>query len=362
MKRELQRKYLLDHYRHDLFLKYHRIRQNQLTVEEYVAEFEQLSLKCDLVEPEENTIVRFLGGLNPSIVNVVQLQPYWTFQDVVSLALKVEKQQRFGKSGPTRVISRDPAEEKAESKKNPPTTTNNKEGDRQASSSRSPSGSTSYPARKCFKCQGFGHIASGCPNRRVITLMEEQDQEVEEVTEPEVNNQDEFKTATTIIPPDDGPLLVLRRLLNSHKKEPLQRHSLFKTRCTVNGRVCQLIIDSGSCENVASTTLIERLNLPTEEHLNPYKLSWIQKGNEVEVSKRCLIHFSIGKFEEEDWCDVVPMDACHLLLGRPWQYDRKSIHDGAANTCSFIHKGEQMTLLPLEDSYPYCKNGLLVLK
>lgn len=42
-------------------------------MEEYVAEFEQLLVKCDLIELKENTTVRFLGGLKPSIANTVQL-------------------------------------------------------------------------------------------------------------------------------------------------------------------------------------------------------------------------------------------------------------------------------------------------
>ena len=33
-------------------------------------------------------------------------------------------------------------------------------------------------------------------------------------------------------------------------------------------------------------------------------------------------------------CDVVPMFAAHMLLGRPWQYDRKSNHDGFKNRYS----------------------------
>ncbi|PKU70261.1 hypothetical protein MA16_Dca019239 [Dendrobium catenatum] len=98
MKRELQRKYIPDQYKQDLFLKFTQLQQQQMTVEEYVAEFEQLSLKCDVVEPEEHTMARFLGGLNTAISNVVQLQSYWTFQDVVNLALKVEKQQGRSRS------------------------------------------------------------------------------------------------------------------------------------------------------------------------------------------------------------------------------------------------------------------------
>jgi hypothetical protein len=29
---------------------------------------------------------------------------------------------------------------------------------------------------------------------------------------------------------------------------------------------------------------------------------------------------------------VVPMNVCHLLLDRPWQYDRDVCHNGKANT------------------------------
>ncbi|MDV3192331.1 MAG: retropepsin-like aspartic protease, partial [Candidatus Phytoplasma australasiaticum] len=79
-----------------------------------------------------------------------------------------------------------------------------------------------------------------------------------------------------------------------------------------------MIIDGGSCENVVSNTMVEKLGLKIEDHPQPYKLAWFKKGNDVRVSKRCLVKFSIGKkYANEIWCDVVPMDACHLLLGRP---------------------------------------------
>jgi hypothetical protein len=46
------------------------------------------------------------------------------------------------------------------------------------------------------------------------------------------------------------------------------------------------------------------------------------------------------------WCDVVAMDACHLLLGRSWQYDRSAHHDGKKNTYSFMFGAVKITLLP----------------
>jgi hypothetical protein len=30
------------------------------------------------------------------------------------------------------------------------------------------------------------------------------------------------------------------------------------------------------------------------------------------------VHFSIGMYSDYADCDVVPMEACSLLLGRPW--------------------------------------------
>ena len=46
------------------------------------------------------------------------------------------------------------------------------------------------------------------------------------------------------------------------------------------------------------------------------------------------------------WCDVVDMDACHLLLGRPWQYDRDVDRNGRTNTYSFVYDGVKIVLLP----------------
>ena len=53
MKKELKRKYLPFHYRQDIFLKIPNLKQRNLTMEEYSAEFENLMIKGDLQEAEE---------------------------------------------------------------------------------------------------------------------------------------------------------------------------------------------------------------------------------------------------------------------------------------------------------------------
>ena len=75
MRRELRRKFLLEHYR-QVFIKFHNLKQKSLTVEEYTMEFEELLMKCNIQEPEEQTVARYLGGLNEEIANVIQLQPF----------------------------------------------------------------------------------------------------------------------------------------------------------------------------------------------------------------------------------------------------------------------------------------------
>jgi len=44
-----------------------------MSVDEYTREFGKLLMKCDINEPEEQTIVRYLGGLEPKYANVVEL-------------------------------------------------------------------------------------------------------------------------------------------------------------------------------------------------------------------------------------------------------------------------------------------------
>ena len=63
--------------------------------------------------------------------------------------------------------------------------------------------------------------------------------------------------------------------------------------------------------------MVNKLNLATIEHPRPYTLQWLKKGNEAIVSKQALVAFSVREYKDEVMCDVLPMDACHILLGRP---------------------------------------------
>jgi hypothetical protein len=110
-----------------------------------------------------------------------------------------------------------------------------------------------------------------------------------------------------------------------------------------------VIIDSGRTDNLVSIEMVENLELKATAHTNPYKVSWLHKGHQVMVSQQCQVEFKIGGYRDEILCDVIPMDVYHILLGRPWKFDRKFIHDGRKNTYTIENNGRTHMLLPIED-------------
>ena len=41
------------------------------------------------------------------------------------------------------------------------------------------------------------------------------------------------------------------------------------------------------------------------------------------------------------------MQACALLLGRPWQFDKQSVHHGGTNQYTLAHNHKQIVLIPM---------------
>ena len=67
------------------------------------------------------------------------------------------------------------------------------------------------------------------------------------------------------------------------------------------------------------------------------------------VYEQCEVEFHIGKYKEKITCDIMPMDVCHILLGRPWKYDRKVVHDEEKNCYRFVKNGIKNTLVPMKE-------------
>ena len=81
---------------------------------------------------------------------------------------------------------------------------------------------------------------------------------------------------------EGGRCLMMRKVLLKPEKEAenlAQRNSPFQTARKTKDRVCKVIVDSGSTNNLVSTEVVEKLELETVVHRSPYRVLWLQKGH-----------------------------------------------------------------------------------
>ncbi|XP_051150168.1 uncharacterized protein LOC127264709 [Andrographis paniculata] len=67
----------------------------------------------------------------------------------------------------------------------------------------------------------------------------------------------------------------------------------------------------------------------------------------VRVDKQARVTFSIRGFSDDVFCDVCRMTACHLLLGRPWQFDRRVLYNRYKNQISFSKDAKKLSISSL---------------
>ncbi|GKC34620.1 RNA-directed DNA polymerase [Tanacetum coccineum] len=161
--------------------------------------------------------------------------------------------------------------------------------------------------------------------------------------------EDELEYAEPLDREAEQVTYVIQHTLCSPKvSDSSQRNKIFQTKCLVKKKIASIIIDGGSCKNLVSKALVKAFKLPTEPHLNPYQIGWIKKGPTLKVTKICKVTLAIGKhYNELVTCDVVDMEACHVLLGRPWQHDVNATHQGKSNMYLFKWSGKTIAMLPL---------------
>ena len=135
-------------------------------------EMEVAMIRANVEEDREATMARFLNELNRDVANVVELQHYVELEDMVHMAIKVERQIKLkgeakymsGSSSSMKLNWR--KEEKSVPKEIP------KGKDEVSVKSKGKTDSQSLRNRdvKCFQCLGTSHIASQCLNKRVMIM------------------------------------------------------------------------------------------------------------------------------------------------------------------------------------------------
>jgi hypothetical protein len=211
-----------------------------------------LMMQAHIEEDEEVTMGRFLSGLSNDIRDIVKLHDFVEMEDLLNKVVQVEQQ-----------LKRKGVARRSSSNFNASSWKDKSKEDGAAISSSSTSTPSKTPPKvleappkksrdvKCFKFQGLGHYAYECPNKRSMILRNGEYVSESEKEEESENEEEEDRTP-------DGALLIILRLLGHQLKtvEENQRENIFHTRCLVNGNLCLVIIDGGSCTNVASTRLV----------------------------------------------------------------------------------------------------------
>ncbi|KAK1682411.1 hypothetical protein QYE76_043259 [Lolium multiflorum] len=298
MKEEMQAHFVPAHYMTDLFNKLQKLKQGTKTVDEFYKEMELTMMRANIQESENQTIARFSNGLKYPIKWIVEFQKYSNMVELVHQAFKT-------------------------------------------------------------KCGTQGHKSFECKNTKVMITMENGDIETlsegeyEALVQDAVANEEEYDEDPLLCVHDPRPSLVVTRVLTTQPQAiEDQRCNIFQTRAGIGGKSIKVIVDGGSCHNLASTKLCEKLNLTLRKHRHPYHVQWLSdKGNvKIQHTVTVTVNFKIGPYEDTIECDVVPMTVCHMLLGRPWQYDKKAIHDGHSNVYTFKVKDKKFELRPITPS------------
>jgi hypothetical protein len=223
LKALMRRRFVPSHYYRDLYQKLQNLTQWSKSVKDYHKEMDVAMIRTNVEKDQEATMARFFSGLNRDIANVIELQHYVEIEDMVHMAMKVERPlKRKGTARYTSVSSttwkskwdrNDPAEvkRKTEPPKGKDEGTNNKlKVESQSSRNRD---------IKCFKCLGSGHIVSQCPNRRVMIMRD--NEEVMTESEDDSDGVPELVDSSDddgVVYPMTGESLVARRALNTHIK------------------------------------------------------------------------------------------------------------------------------------------------
>src|SRR5438105_5778201 len=341
-------------------------------------------LRCGVVEDQEDQIVRFYGGLRRDIQDIVDYKEYHSIQRLFHLSMLAEKelqgrqqQRRSNTVTPRQPLA--PAKSAPSSSFRAPTPSSSTGARSTAASSftwtlahaaPAPQGvaaknssSNPSPGRtsdiKCHRCHGLGHMQRDCPSKR--TYIATNDGYVSAS-----DNEDEYSIGTNHAGAGDDNdntdeevldagatekyrTLIVHRALSTkvESDDKIQRHNLFHTFLIVKDCRVHTIIDGGSCNNLVNTEVVKKLGLPTHEHTHPYHIQWLNNSGKVKVTQTARVHFSIGSYHDYADFDVVPMDACSLLLGRPWEFGTDALHHGRTNKYTLMHKGKKIILLPM---------------
>ena len=91
MKEAMHKRFVPSHYTRDLYKKLQELKQGLKSVDEYYKEMEISMMRANVDEYEEQSMARFMNGLNYPIKKIVEFQPYASLVELVHQATKAER-------------------------------------------------------------------------------------------------------------------------------------------------------------------------------------------------------------------------------------------------------------------------------
>jgi hypothetical protein len=273
--------------------------QGSQSVEDYYQELQKGIIQCGLFEDNDAAMARFRGGLNCEIQDILDYKEYDDMTTLFSYACKAEREVQGRRSKP--FVNSFAGQRSTSGSGNapftPPTTMSTSRDKAAKAAGNTPS-TDAIPTTghtwdiTCFRCSGRDHMARDCPNTRTLIIRD--DGEYSSTSDSEDNHHTmlatDFAAQTDVhVNPDDADRyesLVVQRVLSTQVASPKKnhRHTLFHTKGVVQERSIRIIIDSGSCNNLASTTMVEKLSLPTRKHPHPYHIHWLNDGGKIKIT------------------------------------------------------------------------------
>jgi hypothetical protein len=183
---------------------------------------------------------------------------------------------------------------------------------------------------KCHRCHGVGHFQRDCPSKKSYIAIDDggyvSASDVEDDFALQTNNAGDLDDDDADVFGSDidteeysTKTYVVRWVLSAQvdTSEKLQRHNLFQIFFVIKDCRIRTIIDGGSCNNLVSADFVAKIGLTTCLHTHPYYIQWLNNSGKATVIHIARVHFSIGTYHDYANCNVVPMQAYSLLLGRP---------------------------------------------
>ena len=92
MKEKLKEKYLPEYYKNRLLDQLNNLRQGDMSVQNYIAKFEDLTLRCDVSECHSHIVTMLVWDLRSKIKSVMTTGSYDlnTVEEAFDLALKID--------------------------------------------------------------------------------------------------------------------------------------------------------------------------------------------------------------------------------------------------------------------------------